>query len=152
MIKEENEKFINPVEGIITSSFGERENPILKVKEFHNGIDISCNEGTDARAVFDGTVVQTRKSKTLGNVLVYETKNGYTVTYAHLKESLKSVGDEVKQGETVALTGNTGLSTGPHLHYGIQLKGEYIDPYEFVDLTYTEEVTAEYIARGEEAP
>jgi len=134
---------------VITSSFGERKNPVLGVLEFHNGIDISVETGTEAIAVCDGRVVEIRKSETLGNVLVYETVNGYRITYAHLKEILKEAGDLIKRGETIALTGNTGLSTGPHLHYGIEFGGEYIDPYEFTFLTYTDEVVKEYEARGE---
>ncbi len=134
---------------MITSSFGERINPILSVTEFHNGIDISSEEGNGAVAVADGRVIEVRTSKTLGNFMVYETVNGYKITYAHLKSVNKSVGDLVKQGEVIAFTGNTGLSTGPHLHYGIKFNDEYIDPFDFVDLPYTEEVAAEYEARGE---
>ena len=122
---------------------------MLDVWEFHNGIDIAVETGTEAVAVCDGRVIEIRKSETLGNVLVYETVNGYRVTYAHLNETIKEQGDFVKQGEVVALTGNTGLSTGPHLHYGIEYDGEYIDPYTFVALTYTDEVIDEYEARGE---
>lgn len=120
--------------------------------EFHNGIDISAEEGTEAVAVYDGEVIEIRVSKTLGNVMRYKTDNGYIVTYAHLKESLRAVGERFKQGDTLALTGNTGLSTGPHIHYGLELNGEYIDPYEFVNLPYTEDVAAEYAARGERIP
>ncbi len=143
---------LNPVDGVITSSFGERKNPVLGVWEFHNGIDIAVEEGTDAVAVCDGRVVEIRKSETLGNVIVYETINGYRITYAHLKEILKQTGDLLRQGETVALTGNTGLSTGPHLHYGMEYDGQYIDPHGFVELDYTVEVREEYEARGEVAP
>ena len=122
---------------------------MLGVWEFHNGIDIASEEGTEVVAVCDGRVVEIRKSETLGNVLVYETIDGYRITYAHLKETIKEQGDFIKQGEVVALTGNTGLSTGPHLHYGVEYDGEYIDPYGFVDLDYTYEVVEEYRARGE---
>ena len=125
---------------------------MLGVWEFHNGIDIASEEGTEAVAVCDGRVVEIRKSETLGNVLVYETINGYRITYAHLKEALKETGDFIKQGEIIAKTGNTGLSTGPHLHYGVEYDGEYIDPYGFVDLDYTYEVVEEYRARGETCP
>lgn len=137
------------MEGVITSSFGERINPILKVKEFHNGIDISAEEGTGAKAVADGRITELRYSDTLGNVLIYETVNGYEITYAHLKGYNAETGDLVKQGEVIAYTGNTGLSTGPHLHYGIKIRDEYIDPYKLVDLPYTDEVIDEYEARGE---
>ena len=122
---------------------------MLGVWEFHKGIDIAAEVGTGAKAVADGRVTELRKSETLGNVLTYKTINGYEIIYAHLKGYNCEEGDLVKQGEVVAYTGNTGLSTGPHLHYGIKLKDEYIDPYDFVDLNFTDEVKDEYDARGE---
>lgn len=150
MIKEA--KKTNPVEGVITSSFGERLNPITNKTEFHNGIDISAEIGTEAVSPFDGEVAEIWSNDASGNVLEIECENGYRLIFAHLSEYRKNVGDKVKEGEAVALTGNTGFSTGPHLHFGMKKNGEYIDPYDFVLLTYTEEVAAEYEARGEKAP
>lgn len=117
--------------------------------ENHNGLDIAIEEGTGAKAVLSGIVVEVRTSDTLGNVISYRTVNGYKITYAHLKTALKKVGDFVNQGDIIAYTGNTGLSTGPHLHYSVQWDGRYIDPYPLVDLEYTSEVEGEYAARGD---
>lgn len=146
MLKEET--WINPVEGIITSSCGKRENPILKKIEMHDGLDIGVAENTNAKAVKSGIVTEVRTSKTLGKLVKYRTDDGYEIMFAHLNKVLVGVGEEVSQGQTIAKTGNTGLSTGPHLHYSVS-KGEMLyDPIQFVDLNYTNEVAAEYQWRG----
>ena len=150
--KNEIEQWIEPVNGIITSSCGERENPILQKMEYHNGLDIAVAENTQAVAVKSGIVTEVRNSETLGKVLKYETEDGYTVMYAHLKKKKKKKGENVKQGQIVAMTGNTGLSTGPHIHYSIWRGDMLINPMQFVDLNYTEEVKAEYLARGVKLP
>ena len=150
--KNEIEQWIEPVNGIITSSCGERENPILQKMEYHNGLDIAVAENTQAVAVKSGIVTEVRNSETLGKVLKYETEDGYTVMYAHLNDVLVKKGENVKQGQLVAMTGNTGLSTGPHIHYSIWRGDMLINPMQFVDLNYTEEVKAEYLARGVKLP
>ena len=127
------EGFCNPAEGIVTSSCGERENPLLEKTEFHNGV-----------------VTKIRESDTYGLVLEYETNDGFRVQYAHLQKTLVKEGEKVRQGQAVAKSGNTGLSTGPHLHYSLWKDGILLDPMEYVDLPYTAEVTAEYAARGED--
>ncbi|MCI9353942.1 MAG: M23 family metallopeptidase [Firmicutes bacterium] len=152
MKKNEIEQWIEPVNGIITSSCGERENPILQKMEYHNGLDIAVAENTQAVAVKSGIVTEVRNSETLGKVLKYETEDGYTVMYAHLNDVLVKKGENVKQGQIVAMTGNTGLSTGPHIHYSIWRGDMLINPMQFVDLNYTEEVKAEYLARGVKLP
>lgn len=142
------EDWMNPVEGIVTSSCGARENPILKRKEFHNGIDIAVAEKTEAIAVRSGVVTEVRKSATLGNLVKFQTKDGYTIMYAHLHEVLVKEGDTITQGQTIALTGNTGLSTGPHLHYSVWKGDMLMNPMQFVTLRYTDDVRKEYAARG----
>ncbi|KXL51669.1 murein DD-endopeptidase MepM [Anaerotignum neopropionicum] len=117
--------------------------------EFHNGIDISAVIGTEVAAVHGGVVTDIRISATFGKVLEYETKEGYKVMYAHLSEILVKKGDEIKQGDIVAKSGNTGLSTGPHLHYSLWKDGKLIDPMDYVKLQYTQEVASEYAARGD---
>lgn len=144
------EGFCNPAEGIITSSCGERENPLLEKTEFHNGLDIAMAEGTEVAAVKSGVVTKIRESDTYGLVLEYETNDGFRVQYAHLQKTLVKEGEKVRQGQAVAKSGNTGLSTGPHLHYSLWKDGVLLDPMEYVDLPYTAEVTAEYAARGED--
>ena len=126
------EEWVSPVEGVITSSCGERTNPILGKWELHDGLDIAVAEGTDVIAVKSGTVTEVRTSATYGKLLKYETKDGYEVMYAHLSAVLVKKGEEIRQGQVVARSGNTGLSTGPHLHYGIRKNGELLDPEGFL--------------------
>ncbi len=120
------------MEGVITSACGERENPILQKQELHNGLDIAVAEGTAVRAVKSGTVTEVRTSATYGKLLKYETKDGYQVMYAHLSEILVKEGEEIAQGQVVARSGNTGLSTGPHLHYSLWKDGELLNPAEYL--------------------
>lgn len=147
--EKKQEGWINPAEGIVTSSCGARENPVLNKVEFHNGIDIAVVVGTEVAAVRSGVVSAVRTSETFGKVLEYETEDGYKVMYAHLSDVLVKKGEKIKQGEIVAKSGNTGLSTGPHLHYSLWKDGRLIDPLSYVTLEYTQEVAAEYAARGE---
>ena len=107
-------------------------NPILQKQEYHNGLDIAVAEGTDVVAVKSGRVTEVRTSATYGKVLEYETEDGYAVMYAHLSQVLVQKGEEIKQGQVVAKSGNTGLSTGPHLHYSLWKAGELLDPMEFL--------------------
>lgn len=137
------------MQGVVTSSCGTRQNPILKREELHNGLDIAATEGTEVVAVKSGVVTETRTSATLGRLLKFRTADGYEVMYAHLSETLVKKGEEIRQGQAVARSGNTGLSTGPHLHYSVWKEGVLLDPLPFVTLRYTEEVRKEYEARGE---
>ena len=109
-------------------------------------------EDTNAIAVRSGIVTEVRNSETLGNVLKYETEDGYCIMYAHLNSILVKKGENIKQGQIVAKTGNTGLSTGPHIHYSIWRGDMLINPMQFVNLNYTEDVKAEYLARGVALP
>ena len=133
--------FINPVDGLVTDTYRQRNNPVLGTEEDHEGIDIAVPENTEVKAVADGVVTAVGVSDTYGNYIKYETYNNYTVLYAHLNEITIYEGDEIKQGDTIALSGNTGLSTGPHLHYGLWYDDVMIDPIEYVELPYSDEVT-----------
>ena len=126
------EDWIAPVSGVVTSACGERENPILQKQEVHDGLDIAVSEGTAVVAVKSGTVTEVRTSATYGKLLRYETTDGYTILYAHLSEILVKKGENIKQGQVVAKSGNTGLSTGPHLHYGIYRDGTLLNPMEYL--------------------
>ena len=130
--EKKEEDWISPVDGVITSYSGERENPILHKQEVHDGVDIAVAEGTEVRAVKSGMVTEVRTSDTYGKLMKYETEDGYEVMYAHLSKVMVKEGEKIKQGQIVAKSGNTGLSTGPHLHYGIYQKGELVDPLPFL--------------------
>ena len=126
------EDWIAPVSGVVTSACGERENPILQKQEVHDGLDIAVSEGTAVVAVKSGMGTEVRTSATYGKLLRYETTDGYTILYAHLSEILVKKGESIKQGQVVAKSGNTGLSTGPHLHYGIYRDGTLLNPMEYL--------------------
>jgi len=146
--RKKEQSWINPAQGTITSSFGERTNPVLGVKEFHNGIDIAMPMGTQVMAVKEGMVTRIRNSATYGLVLEYETVDGHEVMYAHLSDVSVVVGEHIAQGQAVALSGNSGLSTGPHLHYSVWKGEALLDPMKLVTLHYTQDVVTEYRARG----
>ena len=118
-------------DGVVTSFCGSRVNPVLDVDEYHNGIDIAADEGQSVYAVKTGTVTDIHTSETYGNVMEFETDDGYTVVYNHLQKIFPEEGERVVQGAVVALAGSTGLVTGPHLHYTVYLGSMLMDPIQF---------------------
>lgn len=128
-------KFLAPVNGKLTSGFGLRVDPVTGVPaSSHNGQDIAVPVGTPVKAPLNGTVVSTASSVDGGNqvILLHQDKGkyqNYKTGYAHLSKVLVKTGDKVKQGQVIALSGNTGKSTGPHLHLTItDDKGNKLDP------------------------
>ncbi len=101
------------------------------MEEYHNGLDIAADEGSNVYAVRSGTVTDIHFSETYGNVMSYETNDGYTIVYNHLKSILVEEGEKITQGEVVAYVGSTGLVTGPHLHYTVYLGSMLMDPRQF---------------------
>lgn len=118
-----------PVKGRITSKFGLRTSPTPGASTGHNGIDIAVPIGTPVESPLDGTVQKAYSNSAGGNQMIVKHTNGYTTGYAHLSAFKKAIGDKVKQGDTIALTGNTGITTGPHLHFTVRdPKNNLIDP------------------------
>ena len=119
----------------ISSKFGWRENPILKRKEFHTGVDLRANIGTPILAPADGVVKFTtyNQNSGYGNVLSLIHNYGFESSYAHLqnKPAVKE-GQFVKKGDLIAYSGNSGMSTGPHLHYEVKFIGRTLDPEPFL--------------------
>ena len=126
--------WVNPIQGIITSPGGLRYNPVTRRREFHDGIDIAAPIGTQVVAPREGRVLAAGYSTTWGRFVRLDHQDGYVSFMAHLSRVKVEVGDEVYQGQQVAYSGNTGRSTGPHLHFGIFRDGQYVDPYHYVDL------------------
>ncbi|MDP4114962.1 MAG: M23 family metallopeptidase [Bacteroidota bacterium] len=123
---------IRPIEGnYMTSGFGIRYHPILHMNKMHEGIDINAAVGTTVMASGNGTVVFTGVKGGYGNVIEIDHGYGYHTVYGHLSEILVSVGQKVKRREEIGKSGNTGMSTGPHLHYEVSYNGEKIDPLNF---------------------
>jgi murein DD-endopeptidase MepM/ murein hydrolase activator NlpD len=120
-----------PVHGWLTSRFGYRVSPFSGRREFHRGIDISARINTPVTAPADGTVSSVRRDRFSGRVVGLNHSYGLDTIYAHLQKVLVKEGQTVKRGEVIALVGNTGRSTGPHLHYEVRLNGIPVDPLRF---------------------
>lgn len=116
----------------ITSIFGNRRDPFLGRLAFHAGIDFRVATGTPVHATGAGTVITAGRSGGYGNMVEIDHGEGFTTRYGHLSKILVSVGDRITAGETIAKSGSTGRSTGPHLHYEIRHNGEAIDPSRFL--------------------
>lgn len=112
----------------ITSGFGNRENPFTGRNEYHSGLDLKAHIGTKIFSPYRGVINNRGYSDFYGNYLIIEHPHGYSTHYYHLKSIALNIGEHVEKGDLVALSGNSGRSTGPHLHFEIQLKGEPINP------------------------
>ncbi len=121
-----------PVRGWPSSRFGYRTSPFTGKKEFHRGLDISARMKTPVIAPADGTVSAIRWDRWSGNVLCVNHGYGLETIYAHLQEILVERKQFVRRGETIALLGNTGRSTGPHLHYEVHLNNIAVDPLRYI--------------------
>ncbi len=118
----------------ITSPFGYRGNiGVTGASTYHKGIDIAAPIGAEVIASADGTVEVAGYSRSAGNWIRINHANGIKTVYMHNSELLVTVGQEVKQGDIIALSGNTGISGGPHLHFGVEVNGDYVDPLDYVD-------------------
>lgn len=120
-----------PVDGKITSVFGNRKHPQNGQEQFHSGIDISVPTGTSVKATADGIISFAGWSGGNGNVVVIEHGNGFSTVYAHNSALLVSAGKTVKQGIQIASSGSTGNSTGPHVHYEVWKNGQQVNPATF---------------------
>jgi murein DD-endopeptidase MepM/ murein hydrolase activator NlpD len=121
-----------PTKGWQSSNFGYRISPFTNMKEFHNGLDISARMGTPIIAPADGVVASIGNSYGFGKLLTINHGYGYKTRYAHLSKYLVKKGEYVKRGQKIALMGNSGRSTGPHLHYEVHLKGVPVDPHQYI--------------------
>lgn len=119
------------------SGYGLRIDPIYKTRKFHEGMDFSAAIGTPIYVTGDGKVVETGWKQGYGNTVLIDHGYGYKTRYAHLSKILVRNGQSVVRGEEIALVGNTGKSTGPHLHYEVIYKGKHDNPinYYFFDLS-----------------
>ena len=127
-------KILWPVKsGKITSKFGNRNHPVLKSVKFHRGVDIAVSLGTPVYAGIRGIVTFAGKRGNYGNLVEIEGSDGIKVRYAHLSKIDVVAGQRVSAGEKVAETGNTGMSTGPHLHYEIIVDDNPVNPLNFHD-------------------
>ncbi len=121
-----------PVPGHVSSRYGYRVNPMSGKRQFHTGVDISIPRGTDVHATADGIVSFAGRTHNSGNVIVLEHGHGFNTAYAHNRKLLVKVGDRVTRGEVIAVSGSTGRSTGPHVHYEIWKDGRTVNPSKYL--------------------
>ena len=119
------------------NGFGMRRHPILGIRKFHSGLDINCNWGTPVRASGNGKVISVERQSGFGLVVEIDHGFGYLTIYAHLSKALVKRGDRVTRGQLIAKSGNSGLSSGPHLHYEVHHNGKALDPIDFFFDEYT---------------
>ncbi len=115
----------------ISSKFGYRWHPIKKKKIFHKGIDLAAKAGSRVYASAYGIVFESSYSKSYGNYIIIQHRNGYRTKYAHLSKRFVNKYQRVQQGSVIGSVGSTGHSTGPHLHFELIRGNKNIDPYAF---------------------
>ncbi|NMC62401.1 MAG: M23 family metallopeptidase, partial [SAR324 cluster bacterium] len=123
-----------PLLGDTSSGYGFRRSVFRRGLSFHKGTDFTLENGRMVHATADGTVSKVKFDRTYGKVVDVDHGNGISTRYAHLARSLVSEGQKVARGERIAIAGNSGMSTGPHLHYEVQVNRRSRDPLKFVRL------------------
>ena len=122
-----------PVQGYISSGFGGRVHPISGKYTGHQGVDIPGKIGTKIKAVAGGVVVASKRISGYGNMVEVKHGDGYSTLYAHNKRNIVKVGDIIEKGESVALLGNTGRSTGAHVHFEVRKHGKPVNPMRYIN-------------------
>jgi len=117
-----------PTQGVISSSFGLREDPISGTTKFHDGVDIAAPTGTPVKAAAAGRVIFSGSVAGYGNMVEVDHGDGMVTRYGHNSVNLVAAGDEVQAGQSIALVGSTGRSTGSHLHFEVRKAGKPVDP------------------------
>jgi len=125
--------FGRPVSGVITMVFGTREYVNGKVSGRHRGCDFRAKVGTPVKAPHNGKVIFARHLKAFGGTLVIDHGQGIQTLYFHLSKILAPVGTKVGRGQVIARTGNSGISSGPHLHWGMSVHNVRVDPLQWVE-------------------
>lgn len=121
-----------PVHGWITSEFGVRDDPFNGERIMHSGLDVAAREDAPVLAPADGVVTFVGNRGGYGNMVIVDHGYGYSTVYGHLNRWLVRVGERVKRGANLAAVGNTGRSTGPHLHYEVRVHGIPVNPRLFI--------------------
>ena len=118
----------------VSSLYGYRSDPLTGAREFHQGVDFAGKLGTMITAVADGIVIWSAPRHAYGNLVEISHGNGYVTKYAHNRQNLVSVGQKVEKGEVIALMGNSGRSTGPHVHFEVVKNGKNVNPGRYLSL------------------
>ena len=112
----------------ITSAYGNRMDPFMRVPYFHSGVDLKCSIGTSVKASRSGKVTYCGINGNYGKLIILKHSSGYETYYGHLSKFKVKPGDTVRAGQVIALSGNSGRSTGPHLHFEVRKNGSVINP------------------------
>jgi murein DD-endopeptidase MepM/ murein hydrolase activator NlpD len=123
---------ITPVRGVLTSGYGYRADPITGNRTFHRGIDLSTSPGQPIYAPADGVVVLAERAGRLGNSISLSHGFGYSTRFGHLSKIVIEAGQKVTRGDVIGFVGNTGRTTGYHLHYEIKLDGKPVNPLAYI--------------------
>jgi len=121
-----------PVEGNITSDYGNRRHPVSGRNDFHSGVDIAAPHGTTVQAAASGTVSFVGWMGGYGRVVIIDHGNGYETLYAHNSQILVNEGQNVNRGSAIARVGTSGVATGPHVHFEIHQNGNHQNPMNFL--------------------
>ena len=121
-----------PVNGTLSSDFGYREHPVEGEERFHYGVDLAADTGTEIVCFADGTVTAVGESSSYGKYCMVSHAGGCSTLYAHCSRITVSSGTAVKEGQKIAEVGETGIATGPHLHFELQKDGVYLNPIYYV--------------------
>ncbi|WP_298035142.1 M23 family metallopeptidase [uncultured Dysosmobacter sp.] len=124
--------YCTPVSGTLTSGFGYREHPVEGEERFHYGVDLAANTGTAISCFADGTVTAVGESSSYGKYCIVTHAGGYASLYAHCSRVTAASGAAVTEGEKIAEVGETGMATGPHLHFELHQNGTYLNPIYYV--------------------
>lgn len=126
--------YTTPVAGTLSSPFGYREHPVEGEDKFHYGLDIAADTGTAITCFADGEVLAVGESSSYGKYLIVNHSEEYSTLYAHCSSICVCSGDTVEQGQTIAKVGETGIATGPHLHFELHRANTYLNPIYYVSL------------------
>ena len=124
--------YCTPVCGTLSSPFGYREHPVEGEERFHYGVDLAADTGTAVSCFADGTVTAVGESSSYGKYCIVTHAGGYATLYAHCSRITASSGAEVARGQKIAEVGETGMATGPHLHFELHENGVYLNPIYYV--------------------
>ncbi len=127
-----------PIEGRVASSFGERQDPFNGEGTFHSGIDIDAPYGTPVRATGDGDVVNAGRESGYGREIQIDHGHGITTLYGHLSRIAVLPGQQVTRGQVIGYVGESGRTTGPHLHYEVRVHDVPVNPHKYLRATYAE--------------
>jgi len=125
-------KLLWPIHGQITSSFGTRIHPVFKTKTVHTGIDIAAKKGAPVKSAESGEVIYSGWLRGYGQIIIIDHGHGMTTVYAHLNSISVDEGQGVKKGQVIGAVGNTGVATGPHLHFEVRINGDARDPLKYL--------------------